>query len=89
MSLDAVFAFVYDKKRPEVDTEVDMSDIQDRIASAEDGVPFRIATYGVERVFQKLGRPCEGFGVMYQTHHPERARMLLFQPLVCKLYSQK
>ena len=93
MSLDEIFAALYSNVRPKIDNEVDMSEIQDRLLKAPDGVPFRISTFGIERVFQKLvkapGLACEGFGVMYQTHHPERARMLLFQPLVCKIYSKK
>jgi len=93
MTLNCVFSALYGYVRPEIDSEVDMSDVQDRIVQAADGVPFRISSYGVERVFQKLvkapGLPCEGLGVMYQMHHPERVRMFLFQPLVCKVFSKK
>ena len=93
MNLDAVFSAVYSHTRPAIDPEADMSEIQDRIVQAEDGIPFKISSYSVERVFQKLmttgGTPCEGLGVMYQTHRPDRVRMLIFKAFVLRVYNKK
>ena len=83
---------------PVVDNDVDLSEVQDQLNKAQEGVPFRITSHGVERIFQKLvksrqpsfekkqkPRKASSIGVVYQTSDPLCARMLRFGPLALKI----